>query len=176
MREIVASLLVLLAAFLIVVLADVLLRRPLKKNKVQPSVDESPFEREHRCKPSPAEEIWVRHLSNPHPPPKERPLLLEVLHSKDSGQTWEKLPLRLSPWAQFKCAMLDGEWPPASGSRNLSCDDGSISFEVLGADYWEKWPDVWRAIYNPRRRWWTLDVIGPLKLRVQASPPPSRAG
>lgn len=121
----------------------------------------APFQMEHRCKLSPAEEIWVRHERDPQPT-RGTGLSLEVLYSKNSGQTWEKLPLRLSPWARFKCIMLDGEWPPTSPSRNLSCDKDGISLEVMGADYWDNWPNVWRATYGPRRKWWTLKVIGPL--------------
>ena len=121
----------------------------------------APFQMEHRCKLSPAEEIWVRHERDPHPT-RGTGLSLEVLYSKNSGQTWEKLPLQLSPWARFKCSMLDGEWPPTSPSRNLSCVKDGISFEVIGADYWDTWPNVWRATYRPRWKWWTLRVIGPL--------------
>jgi hypothetical protein len=121
----------------------------------------APFQMEHRCKLSPAEEIWVRHERDPQPT-RGTGLSLEVLYSKNSGQTWEKLPLRLSPWARFKCIMLDGEWPPTSPSRNLSCDKDGISLEVMGADYWDNWPNVWRATYGPHRKWWTLKVIGPL--------------
>ena len=121
----------------------------------------TPFQMEHRCKLSPAEEIWVRHERDPQPT-QGTGLSLEVLYSKNSGQTWEQLPLRLSPWARFKCSMQDGEWPPTSASRNLSCVKDGISFEVIGADSWDTWPNVWRATYRPRRKWWTLKVIGPL--------------
>jgi len=120
----------------------------------------APFKMEHRCKLSPTEEIWVRHERDP--PTQGTGLSLEVLYSKNGGQAWEKLPLRLSPWARFKSIMLDGEWPPTSASRNLSCVKDGISFEVIGADYWENWPNVWCATYSPRWKWWTLKVIGPL--------------
>src|SRR5262245_36705340 len=109
---------------------------------------EAPFQDEHRCKPSPTEEVWVRSIRNSQRTTKGHLFSLEVLYSKDSGRTWEQLPMRLSPWARLKCIMLDGEWPPASASRNLSCDNGRISFEVIGADYWERPLMIWRATYQ----------------------------
>jgi hypothetical protein len=125
-------------------------------------VQKAPFHTDQRCKLSPTEEVWVRHTRNTQP--QGHGLFLEVFYSKDSGQTWQKLPLRLSPWARFKCIMLDGEWPPTSASRNLFCGSNCISFEVAGADRWDNWEDVWRATYYPRRKWWTLKVVGPLWL------------
>jgi len=121
--------------------------------------EKAPFQGEHRCKLSPTEEIWVRHAWSPQ---RKHTRLLEVLHSRNGGQTWERLSLRLNPWARFKCSMLDGEWPPTSASRNLTCDMNGISLEVVGADYWDNWPNVWRTTYRPRWKWWTLSVIGPL--------------
>jgi hypothetical protein len=122
----------------------------------------APFQIEQRCKLSATEEVWVEHkryLQSGYI------LSLDVRHSRDGGKTWERLPLRLSPWARFKCIILDGEWPPTSASRNLSCDKDGISLEVIGADYWDNWPNVWRATYRPRRKWWTLKIVGPLWLR-----------
>jgi hypothetical protein len=121
----------------------------------------APFQMEQRCKPSPSEEVWVRHERDPQ---RGYPFSLEVHRSRDSGETWERLPLRLSPWARFKCIMLEGEWPPTSASRNLSCDKDGISLEVIGADYWDNYQNVWRATYRPRRKWWTLKMVGPLWL------------
>jgi hypothetical protein len=116
------------------------------------------FHFEQRCKLSPAEEVWVRRARNP----QSNQLFLEVLHTRDSGQTWERLPLRLSPWARFKCIMLEGEWPPTS-TRHISSNEDGISFEmlVLPDDSWESAPSVWRATYRPRRKWWSLKLIGP---------------
>ena len=115
------------------------------------------FHFEQRCKLSPAEEVWVRRARSP----QSNQLLLEVLHTRDSGRTWERLPLRLSPWARFKRIMLEGEWPPNS-TRHISRNEDGISFESLVLpDHWEGAPSVWRATYRPRWRWWTLKVVGP---------------
>src|SRR5262249_49151707 len=76
----------------------------------------APFQTEQRGNLSPTEAFWVRHIRNAQL--QEHGSFLEVLYSKNNGQTWEKLPLHLSPWARFKCSMLDGEWPPTWGSRN----------------------------------------------------------
>ncbi len=118
----------------------------------------APFHLDQRCKLSPAEEVWVRRARDP----QSNQLSLEVLHTRDSGQTWERLSLRLSPWAKFKCIVYQGEWPATLRTRHLSWDKGGISFEVLDlcADNWETWPIVWRATYRPRWKWWTLKVIG----------------
>jgi hypothetical protein len=121
----------------------------------------APFQMEQRCKLSPTEEVWVRHERDPQ---GGYPFSLEVHRSRDSGETWERQPLRLSPWARFKCIMLEGEWPPTSASRNLSCDKGGISLDVIGADYWDNYQNVWRATYCPQRKWWTLKMVGPLWL------------
>jgi hypothetical protein len=121
----------------------------------------APFHLEQRCKLSPIEEVWARRVRDT----QSDKLLLEVLHTRDGCQTWERLPLRLGPWARFKCIMHEEEWPPASGIRNLSCDEGGITFEVpfWGPDTWEpRFPNVWRATYRPRRKWWSLKMIGPL--------------
>jgi hypothetical protein len=116
------------------------------------------FHFEQRCKLSPAEEVWVRRARSP----QLNQLSLEVLHTRDSGQTWERLPLRLSPWASFKCIMLEGAWPPTS-TRHISSNEDGISFEilVLPDDSWESAPSVWRATYRPRWKWWSLKLIGP---------------
>jgi hypothetical protein len=127
------------------------------KKRLSAVFDAPPFQTEQRCKLSPTEEVWVRHTRKPQ---GHGALFLEVFYSKNSGQSWQTLPLRLSPWARFKCIMLDGEWPPTSASRNLFCDSNCISFEVAGADCWDNWDDVWRATYHPRRKWWTLKVVG----------------
>ena len=135
------------------------LSKTLKKRlSALSDAQKAPFQTEQRCNVSPTEAVWVRHIRNTQL--QEHGSILEVLYSKDNGQTWEKLPLRLSPWARFKCTMLDGEWPPTWGSRNLSCDNNCISFEVQGADNWSDWQNVWRATYRPRRKWWTLKVVG----------------
>lgn len=121
----------------------------------------APFHLEQRCKLSPTKEVWVRRVRDT----QSDKLLLEVLHTGDSCQTWERLPLRLGPWARFKCMMHEEEWPPASSIRNLSCNGDGITFEVLfwGPDTWEiRWPNVWRATYRTRRKWWTLKIVGPL--------------
>jgi hypothetical protein len=122
----------------------------------------APFRIEQRCKVSPTEEVWVRHVKMP----QSGKLLLEVLHTRNGCETWERLPLHLSPWAQFKCITLEGEWPPAPPrTRHLSCDKDGISFEVIGYidDSWEgNQINVWRATYRPRWKWWTLKLIGPL--------------
>jgi hypothetical protein len=132
-----------------------------KKIAALGDVHKAPFEHEQRCKQSPTEEVWVRRVRST----QSDKLLLEVLHTRDSCQTWEPLPLRLSPWARFKCIMHEEEWPPASVIRNLSCGEHGISFEVLfwGPDTWEiRLPNVWRATYRPRWKWWTLKMVGPL--------------
>jgi hypothetical protein len=122
----------------------------------------APFRFEQRCKVSPTEEVWVRHVKMP----RSDKVLLEVLHTRNGGETWERLHLRLSPWARFKCIMLEGEWPPAPPrTRHLSCDKDGISFEVIGYvdDSWEgNQINVWRATYRPRWKWWTLKLIGRL--------------
>jgi len=132
-----------------------------KKIEALGDAHKAPFQHEQRCKPSPAEEVWVRRVRST----QSDKLLLEVLHTRDGGQMWEPLPLRLSPWARFKCIMHEEKWPPASVVRNLSCGDDGISFEVLfwGRDTWEiRLPNVWRATYRHRRKWWTLKMVGPL--------------
>ena len=80
------------------------------------------FHFEQRCQLSPAEEVWVRRTRNQ----QSNQLSLEVLHTRDSGQTWERLPLRLSQWARFKCIMLEGKWPPGSTRHIASNEDGRI--------------------------------------------------
>jgi hypothetical protein len=87
----------------------------------------TPFHLEQRCKLSPVEEVWVRRVRDA----QSDKLLLEVLHTRDGCQTWERLPLRLGPWARLKCIMHEEEWPPSSSIRNLSCEEDGISFEVL---------------------------------------------
>ena len=129
------------------------LSKTLKKRlSALSDAQKAPFQTEQRCNLSPTEAVWVRHIRNTQL--RGHGIFLEVLYSKNNGQTWEKLPLRLSPWARFKCSMLDGEWPPTSGRRNLSCDNNCISFEVPGADRWDNpdWQNVWRATYHPRRK------------------------
>jgi hypothetical protein len=118
----------------------------------------APFQLEQRSKLSATEEVWVRDARTP----QSNKVLLEVLYTRDSCQTWDRLPLRLSPLAWFKCIAYQGEWPATPRTRHLSCDKGCISFEVLDlcADNWETWPIVWRATYRPRWRWWTLKAIG----------------
>src|SRR5262249_15782483 len=130
------------------------------------NLTKDPFHSEQRCKVSATEEVWVRHFSmtdtkNARPMPG-----LEVLHSKDGGRTWGPIPLRLSPWARFACTVLDVKWPPYSGSRNLACNNGRVSFEMVGRKWFEKpwrflnmgpediWLSIWRATYDPRRKWW----------------------
>ncbi len=119
----------------------------------------APFQFEQRCKLSPTEEVWVRNVRNP----QSNGVSLEVLQTRNGCQTWERLPLRLSPWARFKCIMYQGEWPATPRTRHLSCDKDGISFEVFDwcDDNSETWPIVWRAIYRPRWKWWSLKVIGP---------------
>jgi hypothetical protein len=130
------------------------------------------FHFEQRCKLSPDEEVWVRRARDP----QSNQLLLEVLHTRDGGQTWERLPLRLSPWAKFKRIMLEGEWPPNS-TRHISSHEDGISFESLVLpDHWDGRPNVWRATYRPRWRWWTLKVVGPPRpgkyFATTGGPPP----
>ena len=134
-----------------------------------------PFHGEQRCKVSATEEVWVRHFSMTDTNARPMPAL-EVLHSKDGGRTWETLPLQLSPWARFACTVLDAKWPPYSGSRNLACNNCRVSFEMVGRKWFEKpwrflnvdpediWLSIWRATYDPRRKWWTLKLIGQLGL------------
>ena len=133
-------------------------KRRAKRCAALGDAHKAPFQLEQRCKLSPTNEVWVRHARNP----QSNRLLLEVLYTGDSCQTWERLPLRLSPWAWFKCIVYQGEWPAIPQTRHLSCNKDLISFEVLDlcADNWETWPIVWRATYRPRWRWWTLKAIG----------------
>src|SRR5262245_16810073 len=128
-----------------------------------------PFHDEQRCKVSAKEEVWVRHLKMTYAE-NARPMRpLQVLHSKDDGHMWETLPLRLSPSARFACIFFTAKWPPSSGSRKLACNDGGISFEILGKGferlrfmdaYEVLWLSVWRATYDPHRKWWTLKFVG----------------
>jgi len=127
-----------------------------------------PFHDEQRCKVSATEEVLVRHLKMTYAE-NARPMRpLQILHSKDGGQTWETLPLRLSPSARFAC-IFTAKWPPSSGSRKLACNNGGVSFEILGKgferlrfmDVYEVlWLSVWRATYDPHRKWWTLKFVG----------------
>jgi hypothetical protein len=119
----------------------------------------APFHSEQRCRLSPTEEVWVRCARSAQSNMRS----LEVLQTRDNWQTWERLPLRLSPSAWLKCIMYQGEWPATFRIRHLVCDEHRILFEVLDlcADKCDTWPIVWRATYRPRWKWWVLKAIGP---------------
>src|SRR5262245_29984060 len=163
-------------AFLLFVLMEVfdfwtspyLERRWLAVQQRSRNLAKEPFHDEQRCKVSATEEVWVRHLKITYAE-NARPIRpLEVLYSNDGGHTWDTLPLRLSPSARFAC-IFTAKWPPFSGSRKLACDHGGVSFQILGKGferlrfmdiYDVLWLSVWRATYDPHRKWWTLKFVG----------------
>ena len=64
----------------------------------------APFHLDQPCKLSPAEEVWVRRARDP----QSNQLSLEVLHTRDSGQTWERLSLRLEPVGKVQVHCVPG--------------------------------------------------------------------
>jgi hypothetical protein len=118
------------------------------------------FRGEHSCRLSSTEEVRVREYAYAPLGPKRELFSLEVLYSGDGGRTWVPLPLRRSPGALVKCVFLQGEWPPQLSQR-LSCDKGKIELEFSDLGHWDDTPSrTWRATYDPRWRWWNLEMIG----------------
>jgi hypothetical protein len=146
-------------------------RMRLKWEQRQRDLAKVPFLREQRCQVSATEAVWVRHRGTSDEKARSRSIF-EVLYSKDGGQTWQELPLHLSLCARVMCTVLDPKWPPYSGSRNLGCNSGRVSFEMVG----KRWLDgkrlpaledpeyvdfsIWRATYHPRRKRWTIKFVG----------------
>ena len=108
---------------------------------------------------SDSEEVRVCEFTHIPATSKNETMSLEVLYSSDGGKSWTSLPLRRSPWGWLRCILRDGGWPPES-SRQLSCEGEAIALEFVSPDYWDNWPlKIWRATYQPRWRWWSLEVV-----------------
>jgi hypothetical protein len=89
---------------------------------------------------------------------------VEVKCSRDGGQTWIVLPMRLSVASRVRYGMFAG-WPPER-TRSLGEEDGTIWLE-----YDNEWVPFerpiakvdtesrWRATFSSKRQYWTLKRI-----------------